>query len=149
MGRLVVAQATLLVMVAGCGSGGPVPIERGMPCAFCRMTISDPHLAAEVVAPGDEPRLYDDVGCLANDLRQRPAPAGARAFVADFTTGALLPAAEAVYTHDGSIATPMSSHLVAHATTAARDADGRLRGGTPISAADVFGGTLPGGANGK
>ena len=75
-----------LVVLAACG--GPtaaVPIEKGTPCAFCRMTISDPNLAAEIVAPGEEPRMYDDIGCLANDLRQRPAPAEGRAFVADFT----------------------------------------------------------------
>lgn len=139
-----------LVVLAACG--GPtaaVPIEKGTPCAFCRMTISDPNLAAEIVAPGEEPRMYDDIGCLANDLRQRPAPAEARAFVADFTTGALVPAAEATYTRVDSVATPMSSHLVAHASTTARDADGRVRGGTPISAADVFGNSLSGGTDGK
>jgi copper chaperone NosL len=142
MGKFAVSA---LVVLGGCGSPtGAVPIEKGTPCAFCRMTISDPNLAAEVVAAGEEARLYDDIGCLANDLRQHPAPAGARAFVADFTTGALVPAAEATYTRVESVATPMSSHLVAHATTAARDADSRIRGGTPISAADVFGNTLPG-----
>jgi copper chaperone NosL len=147
MRRLAVSA---FVVLASCGGPtGAAPIEKGTPCAFCRMTISDPTLAAEVVAPGEEARMYDDIGCLANDLRQHPAPAGARAFVADFTSGALVPAAEASYTRVESVATPMSSHLVAHVTTDARDADGRIRGGTPVSAADVFGKTLPGGSDGK
>jgi copper chaperone NosL len=149
MSKAIAAMLTVLTVLGGCGGDGPVPIEKGTACAFCRMTISDPRLAAEIVAPGEEPRVYDDIGCLANDLRQRPAPAAARAFVADFSTGTLIPAAEAVYTRDESIATPMSSHVVAHATTAARDADGRIRSGTPVSAADVFGRTLPGGSDGK
>ena len=149
MGKAAGALLIVLSAVAGCGGDGPVSIEKGTPCAFCRMTISNLRLAAEVIAPGEEPRFYDDIGCLANDLRQRAAPAAARAFVADFNTGALIPAAEAVYTRDASLATPMSSHFVAHATTAARDADDRVRGGTPVSAADVFGNTLPGGAYGK
>ena len=143
MRKLVMALAAL---VAGCsGAAAPVAIEKGTPCAFCRMTVSDLHLAGEVVAPGEEPRFYDDIGCLANDLRQRPASDGARAFVADFATGALLPAESAVYTRVASVPTPMSSHLVAHATPGARDGDARVRGGIPISGADVFGATLPGG----
>jgi copper chaperone NosL len=144
------SMVVLAALLAACsGTLAPVTIEKGTPCAFCRMTISDPRLAAEVIAPGEEPRVYDDIGCLANDLRQRPAPADARAFVADFGTGALLPAESAVYTRVESVSTPMSSHLVAHATVGERDGDARVRGGTPVSGADVFGGTLPGGADGK
>lgn len=140
----------LSAVLAGCsGTLRPVAIEKGTPCAFCRMTVSDLHVAAEVVAPGEEPRFYDDIGCLANDLRQRSAPAEGRAFVADFATGTLLPAESAVYTRVESVPTPMSSHLVAHATVGARDGDARIRGGIPISGADVFGATLPGGSDGK
>jgi copper chaperone NosL len=114
------------------------------------MTIADTRLAAEVVAPGEEPRLYDDIGCLAGDLQKRAAPDGARAFVADYQTGALIPASDAVYTRVDAIATPMGSHLVAHATAAARDADGRVRGGVPRTAADVFGAAgAPGGTRAR
>lgn len=140
----------LALVLAACGrAAGPVPIETGTACAFCRMTISNTHLAAEVVSPGEEPRQYDDIGCLVNDLRQRPAGAAARAFVADYASAGLVPAGMAAYTRVESVTTPMSSHLVAHATPAAREADARVRGGTPLTAADVFAASLPGGPDAK
>lgn len=148
--RAVLAGALLCALAACGGDARPVAIATGAPCAYCRMTISDARLAAEVVAPGEEPRQYDDIGCLANDLRTRPAPQGARAFVADYQTGALTAANDAVYTRVDAIATPMGSHLVAHATGAARDADARVRGGVRQTAADVFGTAgAPGGTHGR
>lgn len=129
-----------IVLLAGCGGAAqPVAIETGTPCAFCRMTIMDARVAAEIVAPGEEARQYDDIGCLVEDVKQRPVGADGRAFVADYQTGALIAAGEAVYTKMDAIATPMSSHLVAHATAAGRDADSRVRGGVRLGAAAVFG----------
>jgi len=133
----------LAALATACG-GTPlaVPISTGTPCAFCRMTIADIHLAGEIVAPGEEPRVYDDIGCLLNDLRQRATPNGARLFVSDYKTGALVSADAAVYTRVDSVATPMASHLVAHSDAAARDADPRVRGGIRFVAADLFGAAL-------
>ena len=145
------ALLAVIAVVAGCGGPArPVAIETGTPCAFCRMTITDVHLAAEIVAPGEEPRQYDDIGCLVEDLKKRPPPADGRAFVADYQSGALVAAADAVYSRVDAIATPMGSHLVAHATEAAREADGRVRGGVRHSATDVFGAAgAPGGQHGR
>jgi len=141
-----------MLMLAACGGAGdpPPPIQAGTPCAFCRMTISDAHYAAEVVAPGEEPRQYDDIGCLAGDLQKRPLPSRARAFVADYATGALVPAGDAVYTRVDAIETPMMSHIVAHASAAARDADSRIpKSGIRQTAKEVFGANAPGGVNGR
>jgi copper chaperone NosL len=141
-----------ILVLGGCGGADdpPPPIQAGTPCAFCRMTIANAHVAAEVVAPGEEPRQYDDIGCLAGDLQKRPLPSRARAFVADYATGALVPAADAVYTRVESIETPMMSHIVAHATAAARDADSRIPGaGIRQTPKDVFGASIPGGPNGR
>ena len=141
-----------ILVLGGCGGADdpPPPIQAGTPCAFCRMTIANAHVAAEVVAPGEEPRQYDDIGCLAGDLQKRPLPSRARAFVADYATGALVPAADAVYTRVDSIETPMMSHIVAHASAAARDADARIpKSGIRQTAKEVFGANAPGGANGR
>ena len=145
------AVVALLGLVAcGRGAPAPIPIETGHPCAFCRMIIADTRLAGELVAPGEEPRQYDDLGCLVADLRRTPAPETARAFVADYQTGVLVPAGDAIYTRLETIATPMASHLVAHATDAARDADPRVRGGHRQTAAEVFGAAgPPGGSHGR
>jgi copper chaperone NosL len=152
MARRSLCLLVAILMLAACGGAGdpPPPIQAGTPCAFCRMTISDAHYAAAVVSPGEEPRQYDDIGCLAGDLQKRPLASRARAFVADYVTGALVPAGDAVYTRVESIETPMMSHIVAHATAAARDADPRIPGsGIRQTPKDVFGATVPGGGNAR
>jgi copper chaperone NosL len=64
------------------------------------------------------------------------------AFVADHRTREWVRAAAAVFTRNESLQTPMSSHLVAHASDASRAADPAVAAGTAVGAADLFG---PGG----
>ena len=104
------------------------------------MAVSDARFAAQLAAPAEEPRFFDDPGCLRDWLAARPPlPRGAVAFVADHRTRAWVRAARAVFTHQGSLETPMSSHLVAHADAASRDADPVAAGGRHLAAAEVFG----------
>ncbi len=138
-----IAAVACTGLLAGCGGEGPVRIDRGATCASCRMTIAEPRLAAEIVAPGEEPRLYDDIGCLIDglergDLRQM----GDRAtiYVADHRTGAWVSARDAVYTRDASLDTPMGSHLVAHADAASRAADHDVAHGVALTPAQVLDG---------
>jgi copper chaperone NosL len=110
------------------------------------MAVSDPRFAAQLVAPSEEPRFFDDVGCLRDYLAaNRSRPAHLVAYVADHRTKAWVSAARAVYARVGGLETPMGSHLIAHADAASRDADPDAKGGVPLSAADVFGASLPGG----
>src|SRR5262249_46857086 len=114
----------------------------------CRMAVSEARFAAQIVAPFEEPRFFDDVGCLGRFVEgaYRLAP-GAVAYVADHRTRAWVRADAAVYTLVPSLATPMGSHLLAHADAASRDADPDAAGGSPRSATQVFGpGGAPGGA---
>ena len=51
-----------------------------------------------MLAPGEEPRFFDDVGCLRDFLAARPArPAREVAYVADHRTKAWVRARAAVY----------------------------------------------------
>jgi len=116
-------------------------------CADCRMVASSARFASQIVAPGEEPLFFDDLGCLAAYLHEHAArPAGAEAYVADHRTGAWVPAADAIFTKVPTLETPMGSHVVAHASPASRDADAAARGGTPVDAAGFFGPALPGGS---
>jgi copper chaperone NosL len=104
------------------------------------MAVSDGRFAAQLVVPGDDPRFFDDVGCLANYLRGKGGLAkDSLAYVADHRTKAWVDAGAAVYTRVKALDTPMGSHLVAHADGASRDRDPDARGGAPLSSADVFG----------
>jgi copper chaperone NosL len=134
-----------LLAVAACSAPGPAPLDtRSESCSWCRMAVSDPRFAAQLVAPSEEPRFFDDIGCLAGYLQSRRGlPKGARAYVADHRHQAWIDAGAAVYSRVESLETPMGSHLVAHADAASRDQDAEARGGKPLSAAEVFGAAAP------
>ena len=139
---------TLAIAAAvGCSEGPPPPAPldtRNEWCGSCRMAVSDARLASQLVAPSEEPKFFDDLGCLARYLRATKAPPpGMRAYVADHRTKAWVSAADAVYTRVPGLETPMASHLLAHADDASRDADPDARGGTSVTPIDVFGAPLP------
>jgi copper chaperone NosL len=138
--RLVGALAALL---PACRAGDPPPAAldtKNEACRFCRMPVSDPRLAAQLAAPGEEPALFDDIGCLRDFLKQSgERPNGAVAYVADHRTGAWIRAARATYSRCPAVETPMGSHLIAHADAASRDTDAGARGCAVESATAVFG----------
>jgi copper chaperone NosL len=145
--RLAVAFA---LAAFACGGGSPAPaalVPGQEACAHCRMAVSEPRFAAQLVAPGELPRFFDDVGCLRDHLRASSAPAGAAAFVADHRTREWVDAARASYARVAGLQTPMGSGIVAHASAESREADPAARGGTALAASDVFGGTLPAGVS--
>ena len=139
-----------LTSLMACAPSVPQPAAfdaANEPCRYCRMVGSDGRFAAELVAPREEPVWFDDIGCLANYLATAASLApGTVAYVADHRTREWVPAATAVYAMDDSIATPMNSHLVAHASTASRAADEDVRATGAIPIDRVFApGRLPGG----
>lgn len=108
------------------------------------MAVSDPRFAAQLVAPAEEPKFFDDLGCLAEYLRAaKSLPKRARAYVADRRTKAWIPAGRAVYAKVPGLDTPMASQLVAHADPASREADPLARPGSPLAPGEVFGAPLP------
>jgi copper chaperone NosL len=126
---------------AACSSApSPAPLAVGQEgCRSCRMVVSDARFAAQVVAPGEEPLFFDDVGCLRDFLRSREVVRPrATAYVADHRTREWVRAADAVYTR-AAIDTPMGSRLLAHAGAASRAADADAASGSVVSALDIFG----------
>jgi copper chaperone NosL len=103
------------------------------------MLVSDPRTAAQLVARGEEPLFFDDVGCLAAYLREHPPRPGAVAYVADHRTGAWVPANEASFVLQPRASTPMGSHVLAYRDPASRDADPIAKGGRPLPFSEVLG----------
>ncbi len=134
---------TLAVLLAACSKGPALPAQpdtKHDACGWCRMAVSDLRFAAQLVAPSEEPRFFDDIGCLAAFLKAGGAPAkGQIAYVADYRTRQWVRASAALYTKVPGLLTPMNSFLVAHADAASRDADESVKGGTPMTVAEVFG----------
>lgn len=137
--------AALLFLTACHGTPEPVEVDvRNDACAWCRMGVSDRRTAAQLVAPLEEPRFFDDVGCLRDYLAGgATVPAGAVAYVADHRTREWVLAARAAYAQTPALATPMSSGIAAWADPSSRAADPSVpQAAAPRSPAEIFG---PGG----
>ncbi|HSL22387.1 MAG TPA: nitrous oxide reductase accessory protein NosL [Vicinamibacterales bacterium] len=137
--RLCVGVGCLATLSCSAGPPGPATLDtRNEACAHCRMIVSDQRFASQLVAPGEEPRFFDDIGCLRNFLREQRVAEGAIAYVADHRTRAWVPAAGAVYVRNEQVRTPMASHLLAYADAPSRDADEDGKG-TRLTPSDLFG----------
>lgn len=124
---------------------GPAELDtKHDPCAFCRMGVSDRRFAAQVTAPGEQPKFFDDAGCLRDWLKEPTEKAPWTAWVSDHRTKEFVPAATAVFGKSPTVQTPMSSGILAWADAASRDADPASAGATPLDRAEVIGPLLAG-----
>ena len=139
------AYAPLLVALAlaACAPGSALPQQpdsRSDLCSSCRMPVSDPSLAAQIVAPNEEPRFFDDLRCLRDYLAvEHSLPRGAVVYVADHRTRAWVEAGRAVFVGAPAFQTPMGSHWAAYADERSRQADPDAAGGVPVPASEIFG----------
>lgn len=129
-----------LVTISACVAAPLQPIAVRLSedsCAHCRMSIISTNTAAQLVVPGEEPVMFDEIECLRKHLTAHPLPDGAAIFVADHRTGEWVDAREAVFTTTAT-ATPMGSGLLAHRDAASRDADPAAKDGSAIAARRVL-----------
>lgn len=131
-----------LAAVAGCGgaSGAAVPIEYGhRDCDFCRMTITDPRYAAELVTTTGKVHPFDSIECLAGYYAQLADRSSARAlWVSDYAhPGHFLRADSARFVRVAGPGSPMGRGLRAYAASADVSAL-RASGGEPLDWAQVL-----------
>lgn len=96
------------------------------------MAFASASTAVEIVRPGDEPVLFDDIACFRQYASRTSIPADATVWLTDHLTGTWIEATRAVVTASRT-ETPMGSGLLAHASTATRDRDPAAAGGTPFA----------------
>jgi len=137
------AVLAAVALMAGCASGPPPPAEldtRNAQCAHCGMVVSDRRFAAQIAAPGEEARFFDDIGCLTNWLRVQDAPLAPQTmiYVADYRTKEWAPADTAAYRRVPGLQTPMGSEIVAYASAASRDEDRSTSTGEAVPAGRVL-----------
>jgi copper chaperone NosL len=133
---------------AACGGGtlSPAAFESGVySCTHCRMVVVDQRFASQIVRPGEEPFIFDDLACLRNYLDAHPIPGDAAVYVSDHRTLAWVSASDAVFSHVDHLSAPMGGHIVAHETEASLDADPEAAGGRRVARSDVMPGTKTGG----
>ena len=133
------ATGCLFAVACAGGAAGPAAIVLGQDaCAHCRMVIVSQATAAQIAAPGEEPRFFDEIGCLRDYLAGAAVTSDAMVYVADHRTHAWVDARQAVFTRT-STSTPMASGLLAHADARSRDADPAGRLGDPVPASTILG----------
>ena len=135
------APVLVLTLLAGCSVAAPTPRPidpRNDACRYCRMLVSDPRVAAQIVAPGEEPIVFDDLGCLRDFLAAASLPDAAVVYVADHRAGDWVLADVAVYTKSASVGTGMGSGLIAHRDAASREADPTAAGGARVPIAAIL-----------
>lgn len=141
----------MLVCATACErtSASPAEVDTAHDiCTSCHMIVSDVRFAAQIVAPNEEPRFFDDFGCLTTYLTKTTLSESATVYVADHRTRAWVPARQAIYSRLETTAAPMGSHIVAHASPSSRDADPEARAMTAVTFEDVFAAArLPRGAH--
>jgi copper chaperone NosL len=135
------ALAAMLAVVAiGCESAVTTPVDVRLgedACAHCRMTVVTPRTAAQIRIAGDEPIIFDEIGCLREYLALHPLALTARVFVADHYTRQWVDAEAAIFTKS-SVTTPMASGLIAHADRASRDADPAAQHGEAVASSTIL-----------
>ncbi len=114
------------VITVACGrerGDQPVTIAYGRDeCAWCRMTIDDPMLAAEWIAPNEMPLLFGEPGCLLSWLAAHRGARGT-AWVRAHDGDHWLRAIDAVFVH--GLATPMAFNLTAYRSAPVAAGSGR------------------------
>ncbi len=124
--------APLLGALQGCATGSPRAIAYGRDeCANCRMIVSDPRYAAELVTAKGRTLVFDSIECLASfALRNDDSPASARQAIgslwvaAHLAPNALMPAEQGWFQRDEGPGSPMGKGLTAFAT----ESDARAHG---------------------
>lgn len=122
----------VLVSSSACGvrADGPpeIQVDRTA-CSHCGMLISEPAYAAAYRAPGADPRVFDDIGCLLEAARKEPARSSLRFWFHDVATTAWIGGQDAVFVASPALRTPMGGGLIAYSDlTAAREGATRHSG---------------------
>jgi copper chaperone NosL len=115
------ALILLALMVTGCGSSEVVPedIYPEDACAHCRMAISDPRFAAEIITPEREVFKFDDIGCM-EAFQEHLSATTLFIFVRDFDNDQWLPLESSTIVRTG-IMTPMGSGKLAFSSPASAE----------------------------
>ena len=119
---------------AACG-GAPQPVEIAWNeevCDQCRMAISQPEFAAEIVTREGAVHYFDDIGCMARWTVENESPGPPEDtgwFATDYDTHSWLDARSGYYVHSDRLPTPMNHGLAAFRTREqAQAAANRLEG---------------------
>jgi copper chaperone NosL len=129
----------LLLLALACQADQrPQAIEAHDTCASCRMAISQPQYAAQVVDREGTAYKFDDIGCMLRYLNNHTFPQR-RLYVMDYVNRQWLEAGSAVFVRSEAIRSPMSGGLAAFRDQSAAQQFLKNSSGQMISFAELIG----------
>ena len=114
LGKLMVAGS--MMALAACSPTGPQEIAVGKDqCDNCKMTISEPKYATQLITEKGRLYKFDDISCLRDyEVSNTETTANATTYVADFPSGSFIETSTATLIKGGTIKSPMGGDTQAY-----------------------------------
>ena len=97
--------------------GPPEIVVDRTSCSHCGMFVSEPVYASAYQAPGNDPRVFDDIGCMLEALRRETA-SPITVWLQDAAGAGWIDADQAIVVSAPRLRTPMSGGWLAYADAA-------------------------------
>lgn len=116
--KLVIVTVALLASACRATVIGPpeIVVDRAV-CSHCGMFVSEPAYAAAYQAGGNDPRVFDDIGCMLDAVRRETA-APISIWLQDAAGGGWIAVERAFVVASERIQSPMHGGLLAYADAA-------------------------------
>jgi len=111
---VIVAFALLAAACSAKAMGAPDIIVDRTVCSHCNMLISELTYAAAYQVDGNDPRVFDDIGCMLDGLRGEGA-SPINVWVQNAAGGGWLDAGDAIFVASPNVRTPMGGGILAYA----------------------------------
>jgi copper chaperone NosL len=121
LGKLLLASS--MIFLAACAESGPQEINVGKDqCDNCKMTISEPKYATQLITEKGRVYKFDDISCLNDyEVSNTETTTNAKTYVADFPTGKFIETSTATLIKGGDIKSPMGGNTQAFENKAAAE----------------------------
>ena len=120
-GKLLVASS--MIVLAACSESMPQEIAVGKDqCANCKMTISEPKYATQLITEKGRLYKFDDISCMNDyEVSNTESTGNAKTYVADFPSGEFIEKTTATFIKGGDIKSPMGGNTQAYKDKAAAE----------------------------
>lgn len=120
-GKLFLASS--MMFLAACAETGPQDIAVGKDqCDNCKMTISEPKYATQLITEKGRLYKFDDISCLTDyETSNTESTTNAKTYVADFPSGKFIERSTATFIKGGAIKSPMGGNTQAFQDKAAAE----------------------------
>ncbi len=118
---------------------GPHTVHYGEEvCERCKMIISDKRFAAQYITSSGESKKFDDIGCMAGDLKETEerGEKSLAVYIADFGTREWLDAGKAFYLENGELKSPMGYNIAAFGSAEEMNASPYYKSGKTLGGFD-------------